>query len=184
MVPPPTIIVFATRWISTPILEKKLRAWEGSAMTLAVSPACSTKEPPGMTTSPRRCTAQTRTSAFTRLPSSVREQLSRMEPCGITNCRSSTLPLAKVSILMAEGKRRSLEISDAAARSGLIVMDRPSSSRMYPISSLYRGFRTLATVLQSPAFLAKRQHSRFSSSESVTAMSRFVSSMPASFSTE
>ena len=50
------------------------------------------------------------------------------------NLRSSTRPRAKVSILIADGKRRSREISWAAANSGLMIMVTPRRSLMNPIS--------------------------------------------------
>ena len=95
----------------------------------------------------------------------------------------STLPLAKVSILMAEGNLRSLEISLAAASSGLMARERFISSRIKLISVAYSGFRILAMVWQFPAFFAIRQQSMFSSSELVVAISRSASSIPASICT-
>jgi len=70
----------------------------------------------------------------------------RTEPSGTMNLRISTRPLEKVSILIAEGKRISREISLAAVKSGLMAMDRFSSSRIKFTSLAYSGFLTLAMV--------------------------------------
>ena len=71
-------------------------------------------------------------------------------------------------------------ISRAAASCGLIIIESPSSSLIYAISSLYTGLLTRAIVLHPPDFFAIRQHSRFSSSEPVTATIKSASSTPAS----
>ncbi len=55
---------------------------------------------------------------------------------------------------------------------------RPSLSRRYLASWLYSGVLTLAIAAQLPTCVAMVQHSRFSSSEPVTAMIKSASSIP------
>ena len=103
---------------------------------------------------------------------------------GVTlNFKSSTRPRAKVSILIAIGKRSKREISCAAASSGLMIMVTPRRCLIKPISSLYMGLRTRAMVLQCPVFCAIKQQRRFNSSEAVTAISISAVSIPASIKT-
>ena len=85
---------------------------------------------------------------------------------------------------MADGNCKACATSPAAASSGLITIASPSSSLIKSSSVLYSGLRTLAIVWQFPAFFAIRQHSRLSSSEPVTAISRSADSIPASICTE
>ena len=108
---------------------------------------------------------------------------SSREPTGMRMSSSSMRPLAKVPTPMADGKRISRETTRAVDSSGLMTMDRPSSSRIKPTSETYSGSRTRAMVWQPDARLAIRQESRLISSCVVTAISRSVSRTPASLST-
>ena len=133
-----------------------------------------------MDTLSRLSIAQTRISL--RKASEIWETLipSSLNSGRTLNLRSSTRPRAKVSILIADGKRRSREISWAAASSGLMIMVTPRRSLMKPISFSYMGLRTRAIVWQWLAFCAIRQQRRFSSSEAVTAIRISAVSTPAS----
>ena len=144
------------------------------------SPSFNTNLPSGIATSSPRSTPLISTSQRSWLSTSITDSPSRRNSGRILNFRSSTLPLAKRSILIADGKRRILEISPAAAISGLMIMEIPSCSLIKLISLLYTGFLTLAIVWQRPAFLAIRQHRRFISSEPVTAIRMSAVSIPAS----
>ena len=95
-----------------------------------LSPACISKSPLGMMTSSPLSTAQIRTVQRSLSRTSRTFMAWSFEWSGTRNFKISIRPLAKVSILMADGKRSSLEISMAAAISGLMAMDSPSSSRI------------------------------------------------------
>ena len=100
-----------------------------------------------MMTSPSRSTAQNRRESFltwldrswsglpTRKSSSIRRK-----PI------SSTRPRQKVSILAAEGKRSSREISTAVAFSGLMTMSMPRSRFSSARPEVYSWFRIRAMV--------------------------------------
>ena len=94
---------------------------------------------------------------------------------------SSTRPLAKGSICNADGKRSRREISWAAADSGVTAILSPSSSFKRLICAKYSGLRTRAMVCLAPSFFPMRQHSIFTSSAEVAAMSKSASGTPASF---
>ena len=102
------------------------------------------------------------------------------ESAGSWNFSSSTLPPKKVSVLIADGMRSVRAISVAQISSGLTDRLSPRSSEMSDSSPAYSGFRTRAMVCFAPIFFATRQHSRFSSSCAVTAMTSSASSTPAS----
>ena len=102
------------------------------------------------------------------------------ESCGICTFKSSTCPLANVSVLIADGMRSVRAISVAHRSSGFTERLSPRSSEMSESSPLYSGFRTRAIVCRAPIFFATRQQRRFSSSDIVTAMRRSAESTPAS----
>ena len=114
------------------------------------------------------------------LGSSISVRPASGESAGSWNFRSSTLPPKKVSVLIADGVRSVRAISVAQISSGLTDRLRPRSSEIRDNSSAYSGFRTRAMVCFAPIFLAIRQHSRFSSSCAVTAITSSASSTPAS----
>ena len=138
------------------------------------------KSPLGIYASPSRSTVQIRISDFNLVTTSLTFMPTRLEPSGSLNVSSSTRPFPKVSIFIAEGKRKTLAISSAAANSGLIIISSPSSSFRYGMSALYSGLVTRAITRHLPVFLAIIQQSRLSSSESVTAISKSAESIPAS----
>ena len=161
-----------TRVFATPTCRKNRCASCGLATTEIRSPAFSWNSPEGiMTSRSPRSTAQISTLAR-NFPMSFSAMPSSGEPAVTPVLRISTCPLAKVSILMAEGNRRTRAISVAQASSGLMAMLSPRSSLMRFSSSTYMGLRTRAMVCRAPSFLPMRQHSRFSSSAPVQAMTR------------
>ena len=138
------------------------------------------KLPEGIKTSSPRSTPQIKTLQRSLSTISITDiPLSRNSGSSL-NFNSSTLPFAKVSSSMAEGKRSKREISIAEASSGLIIIVIPRLFRMKFRSLLYKGFRTLAMVWHLLTFFAITQHKRFNSSDPVTAMSKCASSIPAS----
>ena len=102
----------------------------GGAMMEILSPDCIWKSPLGMMTSSPLSTAQIKTEQCSLSRTSRTFMAWSFEWSGTRNLRISIRPLANVSILMADGKRSSLEISMAAAISGLMAMERPNSSRI------------------------------------------------------
>ena len=88
-----------------------------------------------MKTSFCRSTAQTRTSPRILSPISFIRIPFRMELVLRTNFNSSTFPFAKELISMAVGILKILDISEAAASSGLMIMEIPISSFIKLISS-------------------------------------------------
>ena len=126
--PPPTNMAELTVLFSIPALRKKSAQSAWGAIKDILSPPLISKLPSGITTSSPRSTAQISTLLFNRLTTSITFIRSRMDSLGIRNLRSSILPLANSSILMALGKRSSLAISLAAASSGLMARERFSSS--------------------------------------------------------
>ena len=67
----------------------------------------------------------------------------------------------------ADGNCKMRNISRAAAKSGFIIIEMPSSSRIKFICAEYSGFLTRAIVCFAPIFLAIRQDKIFFSSEGV-----------------
>ena len=99
----------------------------------------------------------------------------------ILNSASLTAPLAKSSTSSAAGVFNILYISRAVTISGLINRSIPSRSRIDALISLsYSLSLTLAIVLGIPAAFPIIQANIFTSSESVTAMSIPMSSIPIS----
>ena len=180
MVPPPMIREFFTAFGFKPICSKNLAVFSSDPTMERISLSWRMKEPLGIKTSPSRSTAQIRISVFRRLTTSMMDFPPNPIDGFSRNRSSSTRPLAKVSILMAEGNFKSFKISLAAVSSGLIIMEIPNCSLIKRISWLYMGLRTLAMVWQCPDFFAIRQQRRFSSSAPVTAINKSAVSTPAS----
>ena len=107
----------------------------GEAIIDTISPFLITNLPSGIATSSPRSTPPIRTSQRNWLSISMTESPSSLNSGFTLNFRSSTFPLANGSILIADGKRRILEISVAAAYSGLIIMEIPSCC-LIKVSSL------------------------------------------------
>ena len=133
--------------------------------------------------SPFRETAQisTRTRMF-RYRSLSRRPF-RAESLGRRYSTSSSRPLEKDSSFMAAGNRSTRAISRAAAFSGLMAMERPSSSRMKRSCVSYSGLRIRAMVCRTPSFFATRHAKIFSSSLETVAISRSARPTSASFCT-
>ena len=82
------------------------------------------------------------------------------------------LPWENDSTVEADGNCKMRNISRAAAKSGFIIMEMPSSSRIKFICAEYSGFLTRAIVCFAPIFLAIRQDKIFFSSEGVVQISK------------
>ena len=152
-------------------------------MIVISSPACRIKSPLGIKVVPARRTMHSSTWVCSETLISQTGMPARREPDGRRMSSSSIRPLANVLTPIAEGKRIRRETTRAVDNSGLMTMDRPSSSRIKPTSETYSGSRTRAMVWQPDALRAIRQESRLISSCAVTAISRSQSSMPALCST-
>ena len=116
--------------VPIPAFLKKSAESLWGAMKEILSPDCIRKFPSGITTMSPRSTAQMSTLLLSFSTTSDTRIWSRADSLGITNFKSSTRPLAKGSILMADGNLKSLAISIAAALSGLMAMERFSSPLM------------------------------------------------------
>ena len=136
MVPPPMIRELRTFFERTPIFSKNSAVCSREPAMDRISLSWSTKLPLGITTSESRSTAQISTSVFNRPISSIMVFPSKPISGFTRKCRSSTRPLAKVSILMADGNFKTFKISLAVVSSGLMIMEIPSCSLMNRISLL------------------------------------------------
>ena len=171
------------RSFGTPIFWKNSTCSRGGMMTVMSSPANRIKSPLGMYVWPPRRTMHSSTSVCSRGLTSQTAIPFKRDFSGMRMSSSSMRPFAKVPTPIADGKRMRRDTTRAVDISGLITMDRPSSSRIKPTSETYWGSRTRAIVWQPDALLAIRQARRLISSCVVTAISRSVSFTPASFRT-
>lgn len=106
-----------------------------------------------------------------------------MLPSRSTISTISARPFAKESRLRKVGNCSRRKISFAEARSGLIIMLSPSSSRRKKSCSTYSGLRIRAIVCLQPSLRAMMQQSRFSSSPDAAAISRSLFCTSAAFCT-
>ena len=127
-------MVSLTPLLLHPTFLKKSFAFSVEATILTISPLCNTKLPLGIITSSSLSTAHISTSDFIFLPTSTRLFPTSILSSRILYSKSSTLPLPKVSISIAEGNLKSLAISVEAAYSGLMVIASPSSFFINPMS--------------------------------------------------
>ena len=116
--------------LTIPALRKKSADSAWGARKEILSPERISKLPSGIITSLPRSTAQISTLLCMRDTTSMIFILFRTDFSGMRNLSSSIRPLAKGSILMADGKRSRRAISRAAASSGLMASDRFNSSRI------------------------------------------------------
>ena len=147
MRPPPMINTSRMRWVWRP---SSLKNW---LMPLGV-PAMDTRSPARMrdaplginTSSPRSTVHSSMGRPWILEDREARVRPARKSPSCTVKDTSSTRPLAKESMLAAEGKRSSREISTAAVSSGFMSMVMPKSLFRVSRSLTYSVPRTRATV--------------------------------------
>ena len=160
-------------------MPKFFSSWERvelGAVTKIRSPCRSTKLPSGATASPARTTAHTSTRHLVTLLKLESATSFKGLSLPILSSTSSVRPLAKVSRRKKPGYFKSRSISKAACRSGLTVKDRGNTWGIVSTCWAYSGVRIRAMVW-SLSFIpwAVIQHSRFSSSSPVAAISKSAS---------